>query len=183
MKYDISSLTARFNQGEILKYIFFWGHSSKSDEAGKFVFSQWYDSPFTVEGVLYPTAEHWMMAQKAILFNEPEIFRKILLSDKPGAVKELGRQIRNFNEDKWNQEKFGIVKAGNYHKFSQSKKLKDYLVSTGDRIIVEASPVDTIWGIGLSQDAPMIENPATWRGLNLLGFALMEVRDELNNLS
>lgn len=180
MHYNLKWLTDKFDKGETIKYIFFWGHSSKNnEEVGKFVFSQWYPSFFLVDNVEYKTAEHWMMANKASLFGENEIFQKIIKADKPGEVKELGRQIKGFDEVKWGQIKFEIVKTGNIHKFNQNKKLKDFLLSTADRVIVEASPTDTIWGIGLSQDSKMIDNPYTWHGENLLGFALMEVRDFL----
>lgn len=180
MHYNLKWLTEKFNKGEPLKYIFFWGHSNKNGEdVGKFVFSQWYPSAFTADNIEYKTTEHWMMARKARLFGDEEIFNRILNADKPGEVKELGRQIKGFDEAKWNKEKFEIVKAGNIHKFGQDKKLRDFLVDTGDRIIVEASPTDAIWGIGLAQDSKTIENPHTWRGENLLGFALMETRDFL----
>ncbi len=179
MKYDIKWLTEKFDKGETLKYIFFWGHSNNSEGAGKFVFSQWYHSPFIVDGIEYKTSEHWMMAQKANLFGDEETFKKIIKAVKPGEVKELGRQIGDFKEVIWNEQKYEIVMKGNIQKFSQNTKLKDYLITTGDRILVEASPVDEIWGIGLAQDAKMIDNPNTWKGQNLLGFALMEVRDIL----
>jgi hypothetical protein len=178
--YNLKWLKEKFDTGETLKYIFFWGHTSKTNESvGKFVFSQWYRSPFVVDDVKYATTEQWMMANKALLFGDTEILRKIVKTDKPGEVKELGRQIRGFDEIKWNERRFQIVKTGNIHKFNQNKILRDFLIATGDRVIVEASPTDSVWGIGLSQDSEMIDNPYTWRGENLLGFALMETRDFL----
>jgi len=180
MIYSLSWLTDKFESGEKLKYLFFWGHTKKAtDTNGKFVFSQWYSAPFKVDDVIYKTAEHWMMAQKAKLFNDEDAFEKIIQADKPGEVKELGRQINRFNQDVWDCHKYEIVREGNFHKFSQHKELKDFLLQTKDRVIVEASPVDTIWGIGLAEDSPLIENPNFWKGQNLLGFALMEVRDIL----
>ena len=180
MTYTIAWLTGKFDRGETIKYIFFWGHTAKnSEEAGKFVFSQWYPSPFTVENVVYKTSEHWMMAQKAKLFGDDEAFQRILQAEQPGAAKEIGRAIKNFDEQRWIEKRYDIVKTGNIHKFGQHKDLKDYLLTTGDRILVEASPRDAVWGIGLTQDAHGIENPHTWKGLNLLGFALMEARDHL----
>lgn len=182
MKYSIDWIKEKFDRGDTLKYIFFWGHTRKdNEEVGKFVFSQWFYAPFMVDGVEYKTAEHWMMANKALLFNDSEIFEKIVSAEEPAEVKDLGRRIKNFVELTWNQKKYEIVKAGNTHKFQQHEKFRDYLIQTGDRIIVEASPVDTIWGIGLTADAKQIENPYTWRGENLLGFALMEVRDRLSH--
>jgi hypothetical protein len=180
MHYSLKWLLDKFDKGETIKYIFFWGHSNKNNaEIGKFIFSQWYDASFVVDNIEYKTAEHWMMAHKANLFGDNEIFQKIIGADKPGEVKELGRHIRQFDEVKWNEKKFEIVKAGNIHKFKQNKRLKDFLIATGDRVLVEASPTDTIWGIGLSAGSKMIENPHSWRGENLLGFALMETRDFL----
>ena len=180
MTYNLKWLTDKFDQGELLKYIFFWGHSNKDQETvGKFVFSQWYPSSFMIDGVEYKTAEHWMMAHKASLFGDTATFQKILTADKPGEVKELGRNINPFDEILWNERKFNIVKTGNIHKFNQNKPLKDFLLSTGDHVLVEASPADTVWGIGLDQNATMVDNPYSWRGENLLGFALMEARDFL----
>lgn len=178
--YDIKWLTDRLERGESLKYIHFWGHTNKfNEEVGKFCFSQWFESPFTVENKTYNTSEHWMMAQKALLFDDKPTFEKILVADKPGEAKELGRQVIGFDEQIWIEKRFEIVKVGNIHKFNQNPVFADYLIKTGDRILVEASPVDMVWGIGLSQDSNDIDNIYAWRGLNLLGFVLMEVRDFL----
>lgn len=178
--YDINWLIERFENNSLIKYIFFWGHTNTTnEEVGKFCFSQWYESPFTVNDIIYKTAEHWMMAHKALLFNDQDVFDKIINCNKPGEAKELGRQVIGYDDDIWNAKKFEIVKLGNIHKFNQHPQLADYLLNTDNRVLVEASPVDTIWGIGLSQDSNDIENIYAWRGLNLLGFALMEVRDFL----
>ena len=118
-----------------------------------------------------------MMAQKALLFNDNEIFNEIMKANHPKEYKELGRKIKNFSDLKWNENKYQIVLKGNIAKFSQNEKLKAFLLNTGIKILVEASPYDKIWGIGLSADQENIENPLTWNGENLLGFALMEVRD------
>jgi ribA/ribD-fused uncharacterized protein len=183
MKYNTQWLIDKFDKSETIEFIFFWGHTNKQNEpVGKFIFSQWYPSVFTVEDVVYKTAEHWMMAQKARLFGEEDIFQKIIETEKPGEVKALGRQIRNFDETKWNVWKYEIVKTGSIYKFHQNKLLKDYLLGTGGKMLVEASPSDFIWGIGLAQDAKLIEDPHTWRGSNLLGFALMEARDFLRSM-
>lgn len=180
MIYNIEWVREQFDRKENLKFIFFWGHMpAGNDVVGKFVFSQWYHSPFEFEGRIYNTAEHWMMARKALLFDDGEIFEAIAHSTKPGEAKELGRKIKNFSESKWNAHKYQIVVEGNLLKFDQNLQLKKFLKGTGERIIVEASPVDPIWGIGLAHDFKGIENPHHWRGENLLGFALMEVRDAL----
>lgn len=124
-----------------------------------------------------------MMAQKALLFNDQKMFEKIIACNKPAEAKELGRYVTGFDEQVWNESKYEIVKNGNIHKFNQNAALLNYLLNTGDRVLVEASPVDRIWGIGLAQDDEDITNIYTWRGENLLGFALMEVRDFLRGES
>jgi ribA/ribD-fused uncharacterized protein len=179
-KYSKDWLIQKQEEGESFKFIFFWGNENKyNEEVGKFCFSQWFESHFINENIIYKTSEHWMMAQKAKLFNDQYTFDKIILCNKPGEAKELGRQVINFNAEIWEKHRFEIVKTGNIHKFTQNKKIGEYLVKTGNRILVEASPIDAIWGNGLSQDSKIIENVSEWRGLNLLGFALMEVRDLL----
>jgi ribA/ribD-fused uncharacterized protein len=178
--YNINWLTEKFESGDTLKYLFFWGHANKyNEEVGAFCFSQWFECPFIVENITYKTAEHWMMAQKALLFGDKNNFEKIINCKKPGEAKELGRQVSGYDEQTWNEEKFNIVKLGNIHKFSQHSKFADYLLQTENKILVEASPVDIIWGIGLSKDSKNIENIYAWRGQNLLGFALMAARDFL----
>lgn len=179
--YDIKWLIERYESGETLKFIYFWGHANKHNETiGKFCFSQWFKSSFTVDNIEYKTSEHWMMAHKALLFGDTNNFDKIIKCEKPGEAKELGRQVLGYDDQTWNQKKFDIVKLGNIHKFNQHPDFAKYLLKTENRILVEASPVDTIWGIGLSQDSKDINNIYAWRGQNLLGFALMETRDFLN---
>lgn len=118
-----------------------------------------------------------MMVQKAILFDANDIAKEILATDDPGHAKALGRQVPNFKSDVWDEKKFSIVVEANEKKFGQNPELKDYLISTGKRILVEASPNDNVWGIGLTEDHPDASDPARWKGENLLGFALMNVRD------
>lgn len=178
IKYDIDWLIERFESGETLKYIFFWGHENRhKDVVSKSCFSQWFDCPFKVDSVNYKTSEHWMMAHKALLFGDDNLFDKIINCEKPGEAKELGRQILGYDQHIWNEHKFEIVKLGNIHKFNQHPRLANYLLQTENRILVEASPVDVIWGIGIAVDNDDIENIYNWRGENLLGFALMYVRD------
>lgn len=179
--YNINWLIRNYENGINLKFIYFWGNTNKyNEDIGKFCFSQWHESEFTVNDVVFKTSEHWMMAQKALLFKDLDNFEKIICSESPKIAKEIGRQVKNFNEEIWDAMKYKIVVAGNIHKFVQNESLKDFLLNTNDRIIVEASPVDTVWGIGLTQDSKDIDNPYLWRGENLLGFALMEVREYLN---
>ena len=168
------------NHGKRAKYLFFWGHQEKkSGQIGKACFSQWYNASFEIDGKLYKTAEHFMMAEKARLFGDLEMRALILQSNSPGEAKRLGRNVKGFNDSVWNDKRFDIVVTANEAKFSQSKALEEYLLSTGKRVLVEASPADKIWGIGLAEDNPLVDSPYKWRGLNLLGYALMEVRQRL----
>jgi hypothetical protein len=181
MKYSIDWLKQQYQKGEEVKYYFFWGHTPKIPGAvDKSCLSQWFPNPFTVEGTLYHTAEHWMMAGKARLFNDAEALEEILKTTKPGTAKAWGRKVKNFDAAVWKAKAYEIVVEGNIHKFSQHKPLKEFLLKTGNQVIVEASPRDFIWGIGLGQDRKEAQHPNTWRGTNLLGFALMEARDKLS---
>jgi len=156
-------------------FLFFW----KALPARPGCLSQWWQQPFTVDGVEYGSAEHWMMAGKARLFGDDEALERILAAEHPALVKKLGQGVRDFDDAVWKANRFQIVVAGNRAKFGQDPELAEYLVGTGDRVLVEASPLDRIWGIGLAEDDPRATNPDQWRGLNLLGKALMEVRAEL----
>ncbi|WP_224995120.1 NADAR family protein [Cesiribacter sp. SM1] len=176
----LKQIQERYAAGERLKYLFFWGHTpGHGQTVGPFIFSQWYPSKFTVDGLEYQTAEHWMMAEKARLFGDKEIAEKIIQATTPGHAKDLGRQVKNFDNQKWLDNRFDIVRTGTYHKFNAYPDMKEYLLSTADRILVEASPVDNIWGIGMAKDHPDAENPLKWKGENLLGFALMDVREQM----
>ena len=180
MKYSTAWLLAELAQADRLKYLFFWGHRPSKDGAiTKTCLSQWWLALFTVAGHAYPSTEHWMMAEKARLFADEQVLAQILAAKSPAEAKKLGRSIRGFEPESWEAHKYAIVRAGNLHKFSQHQNLRDFLLGTGDRVLVEASPVDAIWGIGLAADHPDAEHPARWQGANLLGFALMEVRDQL----
>jgi ribA/ribD-fused uncharacterized protein len=177
---SVAQLCELSDAGQQLKYLMFWGHRPPAgDGTGKGCLSQWWPAPFTVDGVVYPTAEHFMMAGKALLFGDSEVAEQIVRVSHPGAAKALGRQVRGFYEDRWAGQRFGIVVTGNLAKFSQHPKLGQFLLATGDRVLVEASPQDRVWGIGLAADDERAASPHTWQGLNLLGFALMEVRHHL----
>ena len=174
------SLIDYLSKGHRAKYVFFWGHQKPKDgSVGKSCFSQWYDAPFYVENNFYKTAEHFMMAEKARLFDDFNSEKAILKSGNPGEAKRLGRNVIGFDNDTWNQKRFEIVVNANKAKFEQNPALGDFLLATGKRVLVEASPVDKIWGIGMAEDNEHLENPFKWKGLNLLGFALMEVRSQL----
>jgi ribA/ribD-fused uncharacterized protein len=181
MKYQIDWLIKEIQTKEKINFLFFWGHQpSKNGEISKTCFSQWWESTFEIDGISYPTAEHWMMAGKARLFNDEITLEKIINAHTAPEAKKLGREVKGFDAEKWDNEKYALVLKGNLAKFSADNNLKNFLLRTGNAVIVEASPVDTIWGIGLAADHPDASNPVAWKGENLLGFALMEVRDLLN---
>lgn len=162
-------------------HIYFWGHQpSKNGTITKSCLSQWWPCEFKDDsGNTYSSTEQWMMAEKARVFSDHKILEEILGTRNPKEAKELGRKVALFDNEVWNKRSYDIVVEGNLLKFSQNKELKDYLLSTEDAIIVEASPYDKIWGIGMKQDDEGVEDPKNWKGENLLGFALMEVRDLL----
>lgn len=168
--------------GKKVKYALFWGHQPSTDGSiTKSCFSQWYRAPFKIEGINYSTAEHYMMAEKARLFKDESVLNRILKARSPGEAKKLGRLVNGFNEEKWLDHRFDIVCRANQAKFSQDQKLKQFLLHTGKKVLVEASPKDKIWGIGMSATHDHIYNPRLWKGLNLLGYALMFVREQLVN--
>jgi ribA/ribD-fused uncharacterized protein len=174
---SIDALRRALRQGESFDYLLFYGHAPRPDgKLSETCFSQWWSSPFEVEGQLYPTAEHWMMAAKARLFGDGEMLAEILAAPSPAAAKKLGRKVRGFDDALWKKERFELVTRGNVAKFSSTAELRDYLLGTAETILVEASPRDTIWGIGLSAKSPLARDPSKWRGTNLLGFALVHAR-------
>lgn len=172
-------LMTYLSTGNRVKYVYFWGHRKTEGQITKTCFSQWYDAPFTQNGDLYLTVEHFMMAEKAKLFGDSAKRAEILAAETPGKAKALGREVSAFEQSLWDERKFDIVVRGNVEKFKQSPALERFLLNTGARVLVEASPLDQVWGVGLAADDPRIEDPAEWNGENLLGFALMEARKQL----
>lgn len=148
-------------------FVFFWGGC----------FSQWAYSPFTIDGQLFENAEKWMMYNKAIHFGDTEIAEQILKIEDPQRIKALGRKVRNFDADKWAKVAYDIVVQGNIAKFSQNREMLKYLMKTDDLEIVEASPYDRIWGIGIGTNDPRRFDKSKWDGQNLLGKAIMDVRE------
>lgn len=176
----VDDLVARTGRGERVKHLRFWGHRPRRDGTiGASCLSQWWLSPFTVDGVTYASAEHWMMAGKARLFGDAGAAEAAVAAKSPAEAKKVGRLVRGFDEAVWERERYGLVVAGSRHKFGQDPALREFLLGTGDRVLVEASPIDRVWGIGLAADDPRAQDPAAWRGLNLLGFALMDARTGL----
>jgi len=176
----LAAAVAAHSAGRPQKYALFWGHRPERDgRVGRGCFSQWWPAPVTIESVTYPTAEHWMMAEKARLFGDDEGLAKVLAARSPGAAKAAGREIRGFDEDRWVDARYAIVLSGTLAKFAQNADLARVLHQTGSMVLVEASPVDRVWGIGLSASDETATDPSRWRGLNLLGFALMDAREAL----
>ncbi|UFQ18365.1 MULTISPECIES: NADAR family protein [Streptomyces] len=177
---SVESLVGAVRAGRRVKYLHFWGHTPRRDGTlGASCLSQWWPSPFTVDGVAYATAEHWMMAAKARLFDDAGAERAVLAARTPAEAKNAGRLVRGFDEAIWARERFGVVVTGSVHKFASDPALRDFLLGTGERVLVEASPLDRVWGVGLAADDPRIQDPEKWRGANLLGFALMGARGRL----
>ncbi len=170
-------LTRALDQGRRFKYVYFWGHRGSGVSAS--CFSQWWPAAFKVGGFRFATAEHYMMWRKATLFGDDEVAAKVLTASHPKQAKDFGRQVRGFSQAAWEAARYEIVVAGNTAKFSQHPELGRFLAGTGQRVLVEASPVDRVWGIGLAADDPRAALPRSWRGLNLLGFALADVRASL----
>lgn len=166
--------------GSRARYLCFWGHKPRDPgRIDRSCLSNWYPAAFELEGDHYVTTEHYMMAGKARLFGDEEMLAEILVAESPKAAKMLGRKVRNFDDEVWKRHCFDIVVAGNLAKFGQNEALGRYLLATGDAVLVEASPRDRIWGIGMGASNPNAQDPEKWRGSNLLGFALMEVRARL----
>lgn len=166
--------------GKKLEFIFFWKQGSpKLQHLSKSCLSQWQKCEFIVDGVTYNCAEQYMMAEKARIFGDEETLEKILKSEEPEQIKDLGRQVKNFDPAVWNDKKFNVVVKGNLAKFGQNEGLLKFILGTGSKVLVEASPYDRVWGIGMKEGDKDIEDAEKWYGINLLGFALMVVRDQL----
>ncbi len=145
-------------------------------------FSQWYSCTFEIDQIGFNSAEQYMMYSKAMLFDNKTIAEKILRTDDPRQQKELGRQVMNFDPATWDRNAFEIVYRGNSAKFSQNENLKKFLLDTGDKSLVEASPSDIIWGIGLSETDENRFDRTKWKGTNWLGEALICVREDIRLL-
>jgi ribA/ribD-fused uncharacterized protein len=177
---SVADLATAEAEGRRVRFLFFWGHQPERDgSVGPGCLSQWWPASFTADGLRFATAEHYMMWRKATLFGDGAMAEQILAARHPRAAKALGGRVAGFEQAAWDEHRVPIVVAGNLAKFGQHPELGAFLLRTGQRVLVEASPVDRIWGIGLTRDDPAAEDPGRWRGLNLLGFALMEVRDSL----
>ncbi len=155
-------------------FIFFW---HEYDENG--CFSQWFQREFVVDDIVYLNCEQYMMAQKALLFNDRVNYNKIMRAASPVECKKYGRLVEGFDETIWQSKSEEIIYNGNYAKFLQNKDLKEKLLATGDKILAEASPYDKIYGIGMDDKNPDCVTPSKWKGKNILGNILMKVRENL----
>ena len=151
------------------KFTFFWSGP----------FSQWESSVFKIDGVKFVTAEQYMMYKKALLFHDYKTCGKIMRTSEPREQKAYGREVKNFNRDVWNKHCKGFVYEANYAKFTQNQDLLKKLLATGGTTLVEASPYDKIWGIGLKESDPKAKSRDTWEGKNWLGEVLTDVRDNI----
>lgn len=167
-------------------HVYFWGG----------YFSQWASTSFSgdlpgltmisgetyllrKEQLIFNCTEQYMMAAKASIFGDTDTLKLIMESDDPREIKALGRKVKNFDEAIWREHARNIVYLGNFYKFTQDNDAKAYLDESGSRYIVEGSPYDKIWGVGLAWDDPAIEIQANWRGTNWLGDVIMAVRDDI----
>ena len=180
MVYSLEALRREYQKGKTYKFLFFWGHTPPPDGSiNKSCLSQWWMQDFEIDGVNYSCAEQYMMAEKARLFSDREQLEKIMQTTFPKEMKAYGRAVRDFDQKVWDAQCLEIVKNANMAKFKQNPELLMFLFKSKKSILVEASPRDRIWGIGMGESNPDAENPLKWRGKNLLGFALTEVRDTL----
>jgi ribA/ribD-fused uncharacterized protein len=154
------------------KYVFFW----------KSFLSQWTRDSFYEDGIEFKTCEHYMMYHKAMLFGDTEIAAKVLATDGPQYVKQYGRMVKNYNQRIWDENKFRIVVEGNILRFAQNQSSLKRMLKYQTETFVEASPFDPIWGIGMDETHPDILDESKWKGENLLGKALTEVRNKFLNL-
>lgn len=150
-------------------YVFFWGGE----------YSNWTTSPFELDGMTFNCVEQWMMYNKAKVFNDTEIMKKVMETSSPREQKALGRQVKNFDADTWNKLAVDIVSRGCEAKFRQNPDLMEVLIADKDKYLVEASPYDTVWGIGMGEDNPDRFDESKWKGTNWLGIALMNARDRI----
>lgn len=141
--------------------------------------SNWYPSKFAVNGVAFSSMEQYMMYKKAECFGDKDAADKILATDDVAKIKNLGRLVANYNESRWNGVRQIIVFEGLIEKFSRNEDLKEQLKATGNSILAECAVNDRIWGIGLSMKDPDRLEIDKWKGQNLLGYALMAVRERL----
>jgi len=149
-----------------------------ADEENGFL-SNWFMSPFSSGSIDYSSVEQYMMHQKALVFHDFDIAKKIISQSDANEIKKLGRAVSNYNETVWNGIRQIVVYQGLLMKFRQNSELKKALIETGSAILAECAVNDHIWGIGLGMNDSKRFDLDFWNGQNLLGFSLMEARQEL----
>ena len=174
MQYSKDEITSQ--QKLDLEFVNFWHNGDDHFN------SQWQISDFLVDTHRYFCTEQYMIAEKARVFRDRKRRMKIMETTNLMEMKALGRKVKKFRSKTWDKMKYSVVLNANYYKFSQNKEMRNRLLNINDRVIVEANPTDIIWGIGLAKNDSEASNPKVWLGLNLLGFALMEVRDEIRKV-
>lgn len=184
--YDMKWLLDKANKNESIDFLFFWGHQPKEDGSlTDACLSPWYDdkNSFEVDGIKYRTAEQWLKSEKARLFDDAEMVHRIRKAKTAAKAEKLGRLVQPYDEKKWFKHARDFFVQGNLEKFRQNSKLKKFLLSTGDAVIAEASPLDLVWGTGFTRGNKKARSPQEWTGTNWAGFGLMEVRDLLRSES
>lgn len=141
--------------------------------------SNWYPSAFMFDGMSFSSMEQFMMYRKAICFQDEPVATEILATDDVAKIKAFGRKVSNYDESLWNGVRQIVVYEGLLAKFSQNEDLKEKLKATGNAFLAECAVKDRIWGIGLSMKDPNRLDKSKWNGKNLLGYALMMVREYL----
>ena len=169
----LPELQTKLAEGGTFEYLPFYGKNNN------WYLSQWYPCEFTSWLGKHTSAEDAMMKGKAIAFSDYVTYELMLKTDDPRKLKRLGREVKGFDQKVWNKRKEQIVLLATLNKFRQNPDLKKQLLATGNKVLVEASPYDRIWGVGLAATHDDIENPFRWKGQNLLGFLLMEARDSM----
>ncbi|URA06990.1 GTP cyclohydrolase II [Xanthomonas phage Elanor] len=147
------------------------------------VFSQWYPSPMVIDGVSYGCAEQYMMAQKARVFGDEQALEAIMATSNPAEQKAIGRQVKGFDRRQWDSVSRDVVMRASLAKFTSDPKLRAQLLLTEGTTLVEASPTDVIWGVGLYENDPRVHDPSQWKGTNWLGQVLNDLRASLLAMS
>ena len=173
MTKNIHTLEKEIYRGHTMtdKFVFFYGGP----------FSQWSRCKFTIGEMQFNCSEQYMMFQKASLFGNKSLAEKIIKSKDPSEQKQFGKQVKGLIPEQWDRISKGVVYIGNYAKFTQNEEYKEALLETGNKTIVEASPYDPLWGIGLGEYDPRALDPGQWQGKNWLGLVLMKVREQIND--
>jgi len=172
-------LRDQLQAGTKLRFLSFLRPNAPLGKIDRACLSPWYGCSFEIDGIKYNSLEQYLKSEKARLFEDEDIRQRIMSTSDPETIKNLGREVRNFDEEKWTEVKFDLAVKGNLAKFGQNLSLKEYLLSTEERILVETHPYDNIWGVGLPEGHQAIRQPEIWPGSNLMGFALMVVRDSI----